>query len=439
MSITGGGRKTRDIPNCDRDPGTYNRSIMYRLTFAAIIAVATCLAGCSDRNTNLFGNSNNESRNAAVDDALADYNARMLAESQSRKTFAVSDGSTPHEQDASPDAPIPESDTLEVLDQYITTADVLDPIRPKLNEMAGSMPPRRYYESAAELVRASLVELVATHLIYQRASSELPDNFEPRIAKAVDQMERERISKEFEGRETKYENHLAAQGESREKIREKLRRIVIGESYLREQLVPLISEPRRDEIDEYYRDHMSDFTTEQRRELLMIDVPAATFLDRNSPMQRDQQVALAMQRARNTIADAKRELDSGVPFDTVARKYSKFKQSDGGNWGFIREPLASRWEVPSKRFFELAPGQVSEIIETEDSFFIVKCGKVEGGVTTPFAEAQPLIVRNIKNQRFQKLKSEFLQKELRKANIGAIEPFFRRVLREAPQPRYAGR
>ncbi|HPF40504.1 MAG TPA: peptidyl-prolyl cis-trans isomerase [Phycisphaerae bacterium] len=408
-------------------------------TLLACTIGAACVFGCGDSNWNLFGASGGDSKNAAVDDALADYNARMRNESRSRKRFEVSDGSSPQSDTAAADAPIPESDTLEVLDQYITIGDVLDPIRPRLEEMASSMPPRRYYESAAELVRASLVELVATHLIYQRAVNELPDNFEPRIVKAIDQLERERISREFEGLETKYENHLAAHGESREKIREKLRRVVIGESYLREQLVPLIAEPRREEIEHYYRDHKSDFTTEQRRELLMIDVPAATFLDRNSPMQREQQVALAMQRAKNTIADARRELDSGVPFDAVARKYSKFKQNDGGNWGFIREPLASRWEVPSRRFFELAPGQVSEIIETEDSFFIVKCGNVEGGVTTPFAEAQPMIVRDIKNARFRKLKSEFLQKELRKANIGAIEPFFRRALRQAPQPRYAGR
>lgn len=414
---------------------------MTKTHLAAIIAFAPCLGGCGESNWNLFGNSTDHSasKRAAVDDALAAYDQRMHDEAQSHRSFTVSDGSMASENRGADGAPISESDTLEVLDQYITTGDVLDPVRPKLEEMAATMPPRRYYETAAELIRASLVELVATHLIYQKAASQLPDNFEPRIEKAVDQMERERIAKEFGGRETRYANHLAEHGENREKVREKLRRIVIGESYLREQLVPLIAEPRRAEIEDYYREHMNEFTTEQRRELLMIDVPAAAFLDRSNPMQREQQVAQAMQQARNAIADAQRELRSGVPFDSVARKYSKFKQDDGGNWGFVREPLASRWETPSKRFFELRPGEVSEIIETDDSFFIVKCGKVEGGVTTSFAEAQPQIVRAIKNRHFQKLKSEFLQRELRTANIGAIEPFFRRVLREAPQPRYAGR
>lgn len=420
---------------------TYNWAIMNRRLLAMTIAAAPLLWGCSDTNWNPFATSDaaSPSKQAAVEEALAAYDARMREESQQRRSFQGSNGASPATQTASADAPIAESDTLEVLDQFITTSDVLDPIREKLNTMATTMPPRRYYESAAELVRASLVELVATHLIYQRAQSEFPEHMEPRIVKAVDQLERERIGREFQGRETKYENHLAASGETRENVREKLRRVVIGESYLREQLVPLIAEPRRDEIEDYYRDNMNEFTTEQRRELLMIDIPAASFIDRDSPMQREQQIALAIQKARNAISDAQRELQNGIPFDTVARKYSKFKQDDGGNWGFIREPLASRWEVPSKRFFELNAGQVSEIIESEDSFFIVKCGKVEGGVTTSFADAQSTIVRNIKNRKFQALKSEFLQKELRKANIGAIEPFFRRVLREAPQPRLAGR
>ena len=293
MSNIEGARKTRDNHNCPDILRTYNHAIMIRILCAIALAGSSLLWGCSENGGNLFGSpgGSSPSKQAAVEEALADYDARMREESQQRRTFQLSDGSTAENASAAGNAAIPEADTLEILDQFITTADVLDPIRDKLNELAASMPPRRYYETAAELVRASLVELVATHLIYQRASAEYPEHLEPRIVKAVDQMERERITKEFQGRETRYLNHLAASGESREKIREKLRRVVIGESYLREQLVPLIAEPRRDEIEAYYRENKSEFTTEQRRELLMIDIPAAAFVDRNSSMQRDQQIA----------------------------------------------------------------------------------------------------------------------------------------------------
>ena len=331
------------------------------------------------------------------------------------------------------------ADTLEVLDQYITADEVLLPIRDRLVEMAATMAPRQYYDRAAEMVRARIVEIVALHLIYQRASRELPEHLEPRIDKAVDDMERDRINRDFGGRETTYENHLASEGEARDAIRAKLRRVVIAESYLREKFLPLVGEPNRDEIEDYYRAHRDAFTTEERRELWMIDLPAASFLERTGPLRREQDVANAMQRARQAAADAHHALQSGVPFEQVARQYSKFKQESGGNWGLIRDPLASRWEKPSKRFFQLGPGEVSEIIETEDSFFIVKCGRIEGGVTTPLSEAQPDIIRAIKNDRFDTMKAEFLQKELAKANIGAIDPFFRHVLRRAPQPRIAGR
>lgn len=420
---------------------------MLRILATSVVIQIVLIAGCGNGSTNWFGQSPSagSKNNAAVDDALATYHDRMSQDASRRWIASDSAGATRSADGPSSvnrvsanDSHIT-ADTLEVLDQFITVEEVLEPIRGKLTEMSSSMPPRQYYQNAAELVRSRIVEIVALHLIYQRASNELPEHLKPRIDKAVDDMERERINRDFGGRETTYENQLAKDGENREKVREKLRRVVVAESYLREKFVPLVGEPSRSDIETYYRDHKHDFTTEQRRELWMIDIPAAAFLDRTRPAHREQAIADAMQRARNSAEDARRELQSGVPFAQVAKKYSKFKQEEGGNWGFIREPLASRWEKPSKRFFELHPGEISEIIESEDSFFIVQCGKTEGGVTTPLSELQLKIARAIKNQRFDNMKANFLEKELAKANIGEIDPFFRHVLRSAPQPRLAGR
>jgi len=417
---------------------------MIRARQLPVLALLAIIAGCGGGSADWFGGSDSgDAKNqAAVDDALSAYHERMSRDASRRwmaSDDAGGDDASSSVNRVSADDSQVTADTLEVLDQFITVDEVLEPIRERLTQMASSMPPRRYYEAAAEMVRARIVEIVALHLIYQRASGELPEHLQSRIDKSVDDMERERINRDFGGRETTYENDLARRGESREKIRTKLRRVVVAESYVREKFLPMVGEPSRSEIEAYYRRHKGEFTTESRRELWMIDIPAAAFLDRTRPRRRAQDIADAIQRARQSAVDAERELRSGVPFDQVARKYSKFKQEDGGNWGFIREPLASRWEVPSKRFFKLHEGEISEVIEAEDSFFIVKCGKVEGGVTTPLSAAQPTIARAIKNERFESMKADFLQKELDKANIGAIEPFFRHVLRSAPQPQLAGR
>jgi len=398
------------------------------------------LAGCGDSTGwTSGGNASSGDKSGKAADALTAYRERM----KHQQAVHLTDHSQP-DRETTPDAPdnnrrVVAADTLEVLDQFITPEDVLEPIRPQLTAWSREMPPRRYVDAAAELVRESLVEQVANHLIYRRASTQVTPEMETQIDLAVDKMERERIGREFDGRETAYANALVQSGRKREAVRAQLRRGLIVETYLRDRLAPMIADPTRKQIRRFYDRHRDDFTTEEHRQMLLIDIPVAAYLDRSRIMDRKQAIALARQQARTAAQEAKAALNAGRPFPDVARQYSKFKAEDGGDWGVIHEPLAGRWEEPSTRFFKLPRGGVSDIIETEDSFFIVKCGKVSGGVTTPFAEAQPIIVNRLKSQKFRELKAEFLQDELNQANIGEIDAFYRRVLQQIPQPRLAGR
>ncbi len=427
------------LTNCSRQLPIYNNRMLNGKRLLAVLTV-WILAGCGDSTGWSQGsNSSSGDKSGKAADALTAYRERMKHE----QSVHLTDSAQP-DRDTTPATPsndrrVVAADTLEVLDQFITPDQVLDPIRPQLTAWSREMPPSRYVDAAAELVRESLVEQVANHLIYRRASAQVTPEMETQIDLAVDKMERERIGREFDGRETAYANALVQSGRKRDEVRAQLRRGLIVETYLRDRLAPMIPDPTRKQIRRYYDSNREQFTTEEQRQLLMIDIPAAAFLDRSRVMDRNQAIALARRQARATAQEAKAALRAGRPFADVARQYSKFKAEDGGDWGIIREPLAGRWEKPSKRFFELPRGGVSEIIETEDSFFIVKCGEVTGGVTTPFVEAQPVIVNRIKSQKFRELKAEFLQNELNQANIGEIDAFYRRVLQQIPQPSLAGR
>lgn len=409
-------------------------------TVARVVSLAFVLSlGCGEsKDWSLFGNDPPADQSTHAAEALAEYRARM----QREQAASITTESSPVEpvNDAPPTQNpqrIVAADTLEILDQFITPEDVIEPIRPQLTEWSRDMPPSRYMNAAAELVRESLVEQVANHLIYRRASEQVSPEMETQIDGAVDKMEQERIGREFDGRETAYANALVESGRKREDVRAQLRRALIVETYLRDRLAPMIPDPTRKDIRHYYDQNRNEFTTEEQRQLLMIDIPVAAFLDRSRIMDRQQAVALARQKARTSAQEAKAALNAGRQFVDVAREYSKFKASDGGDWGVIHEPLAGRWEEPSKQFFQLPRGGVSDVIETDDSFFIVKCGKTTGGVTTSFADAQPEIVRRLKTIKFRKLKAEFLQKELNQANVGEIDAFYRRVLQQIPQPRLA--
>jgi parvulin-like peptidyl-prolyl isomerase len=173
--------------------------------------------------------------------------------------------------------------------------------------------------------------------------------------------------------------------------------------------------------------------------MFLIDVPIAAFLEqRRSPS--ESQIQEAAAKARAVIDEAATALKAGEPFQEVAKRLSRGANTDqGGAWGFIEQPLKGRWETPSKKLFELKEGETSEILEAAKSFFIVKVGKVEERQITDFNESQPQIANTLKQRRFNKLRADFLQDELKKSTIGSLDEFVAEVLRAVPDPKTSGR
>jgi len=326
------------------------------------------------------------------------------------------------------------SDVLVINDETIDVMDVIDPIRGMLTEAAASKSPRDYMKYRDDVVRRQIVEAVAERLIWQEARNAVSEDVKPQLEKIVIAMEKDRINREFGGLETNYEKYLTKNGRTRADVRKMLERGIMIDKYLKDRLFPLIASPTRNELKKYYDQHQADFTTQSRREMYLIDIPIAAFLESRRVIT-DAQIAAARTKAKVQADEAARAIASGQSFEDVAKKYSKgLHKEKGGAWGVISEPLQGRWEVPSRRFFELGHGQVSEVIEAEKSFFIVKANVVEFGKTTSFTDAQPEIMRKMRQERFVKLRGDFLQKRFAKSQVGSMDNFYRRVLATCPAP-----
>ncbi len=331
------------------------------------------------------------------------------------------------------------SDVLLVNSEVIRVADVLEPISAELERLAGELPPVIYGTKAGEMIRQEIIESVAQHLVWRKAKQMLTEDMEKGLKKAVDKMEKDRINREFQGRETLYDKYLAKHGKSRDEVRERLRRSIVIDSYLRERLLPLVQAPRKQELLNYYNAHVAEFSEEGRREMFLIDVPIATFLEsRRRPTEDELRVAAG--KARETIEKAAAALRAGEPFEEVAKRHSRGPNADqGGAWGMIEQPLKGRWEAPSKRLFEMNEGDTGDIIETAEGFFIVKVGRVEPAKLLTFDDAQPQIAITLRQRRFLKLRAEFLEGELRRSTISSLDEFVAEVLRAIPEPKTAGR
>lgn len=360
-----------------------------------------------------------------------------------RDTYLASQKDRPGEEPAprsaedSPNAV--RADHLVVDDEVIRVQDILEPLQSRLPTLESELSADQYWRKVGELIRQQIIEAVAQHLIWRRAQETLHDELKPQLDKAVEKMEKDRINREFGGRETAYAKYLSKHGKSRDEVRERLRKSVLIDSYLRDRLLPMVPQARKQELQAYYNSHLTDFSKEGRREMYLIDVPVASFLDLSRPMTREDE-RLATEKARGTIEKAAAALKEGRPFADVAKEFSYgLHKDEGGYWGWISQPtdatsapLQGHWEAPSRKLFELKAGETSDIIDAARSFFIVRVGAIEEASRLSFQDAQPEITNALRQQRFVKLRADFLQKELDRSTIGSLDAFVRAVLNAVP-------
>lgn len=317
-------------------------------------------------------------------------------------------------------------------DETVTTEDVLEPIRARLEDAAERLSDDEYNALLWRLIRNQLLSEVMERLIWREATRELGDAANESIDKAIDRAELDRINSEFAGRESRYEQYLAELGKTRQIVRDRLRRRIIVEQYLRNRLMPLVSVQKRD-IVKYYDNHRAEFSRTKRVEMFLIDVPFTAFLESLRPPTEGEK-AEARRKARERIEQCRARLRAGESFEEVARTGGAgLHREDGGAWGFISAPLRGRYQAPSEAVLAMSEGQISDIIETPSGYFIVRAGRVEAAETQPLESVQGEIVERLRLEQFNELRARFVQRELSRSAVGDVEPFVQAIVARAPE------
>jgi hypothetical protein len=256
-------------------------------------------------------------------------------------------------------------------------------------------------------------------LLFQSASVAVSDKAVlEAVDRLVDQEIKDRINREFEGRQSRMEDHLRAQGQTLGQVRAEIRREVLITHHLQETILPRIANPTRQELWDFYQEHLDDFTTQESRELWLIDIPYA-----GDPA-----------AARAAADQAASRLAAGEPFEEVARTLSKgIHAQRGGAWGEITTQMQGRYAQVSQTLFGLPEGAASDVIDTGDAYFIVKAGRVQPAQRRPFTEVQPELAERYRAARFASLRQQLLEKLLSQAVIEPDEgPFLQALVEAAP-------
>lgn len=322
------------------------------------------------------------------------------------------------------------NETVDATELWVDAADDI--------KARGANLPADEYQRFVEREAAQLItDKIAEMLLYQTSSLRLEEGERKQLDTIADQELRRIVSERHAGVQGEFERHLAARGQTLDEVRDHLRRRLTIAAHLERELRPRVSEPTRSELLELYENVRQSMGQEPRRSMSLIEVRVGDRLPRDVDDPTPAQLGEAKSAARARADAAMLELRAGKPFADVARNYSDSGRAiEGGAWGWVtREGVRERYTPALDRLFAMSKGDVSEIIEVPDGFFIVRCDDAVDGVTPTFESAQPELIRRHGDLAFSRLVGELVQDLRKRARIepADMDRFFAAVVAAAPQ------
>lgn len=103
-----------------------------------------------------------------------------------------------------------------------------------------------------------------------------------------------------------------------------------------------------------------------------------------------------------------KQIKDGTPFDMVLAKEKSVDPSRGGDKGWVfrgqKEPAYD------KVAFSLKPGEVSDIIKSNNRYYIIKVVDKKGGEKKTLSEASQWIKRRLRTDKIRSMKQEYYKK-----------------------------
>jgi len=326
---------------------------------------------------------------------------------------------------------------LFVNDDTLTVQEVLEPILEELKEKAETLSLTAYRNHIFRAIGGQIEYQISMLVLHQQAKQKFSEErMQQAFDKEANRLVKDLIDHRYTGSTARYEAHLKALGLTLDGIKARAKRQAMVMQFLQDRFKPLVGNPTRRELQKYYQLHLDEFTTSAKAELFLIEIPLASELANPLAGATPVEIESARANARKQLERAQQELESGVEFTAVAKKYSKgVRARTGGAWGEISpDALTGRWSEAAQVLFTLRSNEISDIIETDESLFIVKCGQYTPENQFTFEQAQQQIIQRFAADDFENRRQAYIRELMARATIHPHEAFFHAVLAAAPRP-----
>lgn len=173
------------------------------------------------------------------------------------------------------------------------------------------------------------------------------------------------------------DNKLREQGSSLDAQRSAYVERQMALSWMSQQVKDDVQEVTHEQMLNYYREHLSDWETPARVRWEQISVKFQNY---------DSKAA-----AHNALARWGNDVFRGAPFAAVAKAHSQeVAAEEGGSHDWVGKG-SLRSTVLDEALFKLPVGALSQVLEDEDGFHILRVVQRDELKRTPFTEVQPEI------------------------------------------------
>jgi len=125
------------------------------------------------------------------------------------------------------------------------------------------------------------------------------------------------------------------------------------------------------------------------------------------------------EEARKKLEDIQKRVQKGEDFAVLAKDFSQdASAAQGGDLGTI--PRGRMPKALDDAAFSLKPGEVSNVLETELGFHLIKVHEKKPEKVVPFKEAEEKIRQYLTNQKLKQRVDEYLNEVKKTAKIERI-------------------
>ncbi len=295
-----------------------------------------------------------------------------------------------------------------VNDNVITFSEVRREVEPTERQYREIYEGVELVEKIKEARLSALKALIERELIIQDFKSKgffIPDNIVEERIQGI-------IRSQYDGDRSLFIRTLQERGISMANFREDVRnQLIVGAMRNRNVSSAVIVSPYK--IEQYYQDNIRQFAVPKQAKVRAIFMRRSIFLESRTRADGTEE---EFDPNRVQMEEILQKVQTGSDFANLAQSYSEAPQrSAGGDMGWVSE-AALRKEI-SDEVFRMRPGEISDIVELDEGFYILMVEDVRRSSVVSLADVRDQIEDTLLLEEKEKLQQQWLDSLRAKAFI----------------------